>query len=111
MDLRGPKLLCYNQIVLGIIIIAYCAWTLIAELTGPGTYAQTIQQNPELADILGPTEGLIKLIVAVAYGSIIVLTIPYQGFMAWYYLSRTKHIQNYLNQTPQWVTELERAAA
>ncbi len=111
LDLRAPKLLGLNQIALGAVIVAYCAWSLIAELAGPGTYAQTIQEHPELADVLGETDGLVRLIVVLVYGSVIALTIPYQALMAWYYLSRTKHIQTYISQTPQWVTDLERAAA
>ncbi len=111
LDVSGPRLLGFNQIGLGAVIVVYCLWSLIAELAGPGAYAQTIQEHPELAEILGSTEGLYRLIVVLVYGSVIVLTIPYQALMAWYYFSRSKHLKTYISQTPGWVTDLERAAA
>ncbi len=111
LDLTGPRLLGFNQIGFGALIVAYCVWTLIAEFAGPGAYAQTIEQNPELAQVLGPTEGLYRLVVVLVYGTVIALTIPYQAFMAWYYFSRGKHLETYISQTPAWVTDVERAAA
>jgi len=111
LDTSAPRLLGYNQLALGALIVGYCAWSLIAELAGPGSYAQTIQENPELADVLGPLDGLMSTIVVMVYGGAILLTIPYQGLIAWYYFSRAKHLQAYIDQTPRWVTDLQRAAA
>lgn len=111
LDTRAPKLLGYNQLALGAVIVGYCAWNLIAELAGPGSYAQTIQENPELAEVLGPMEDLMSMIIVLVYGSAILLTIPYQALIAWYYFSRAKHLKAYIDQTPQWVTDLQRAAA
>ena len=111
LDTSAPRLLGLNQIGLGVVIVVYCIWSLVAELAGPGAYAQTIQEHPELAEILGSTEGLYRMAVLLVYGTVIVLTIPYQALMAWYYFSRSKHLATYISQTPQWVTDLERAAA
>lgn len=111
LDLSAPRLLGFNQIAFGAVIIGYCAWTLTTELLGPGTYAQTIEKHPELADTLGSVEGLIQLIVVLVYGSIILLTIPYQAAMAWYYFSRAPHMKRFLNETPDWVADMQRAAA
>ena len=111
LDVSGPRLLGFNQIGLGAVIVVYCLWNLVAELAGPGAYAQTIGEHPELAEVLGSTEGLYRLIVVLVYGAVIVLTIPYQALMAWYYFSRGKHMESYISQTPDWVTDLERAAA
>ncbi len=111
LDTRAPRLLGYNQLALGAVIVGYCAWSLIAELAGPGSYAQTIEQNPELADVLGSMEGLMSTIVVAVYVGAILLTIPYQGLIAWYYFSREKHLRAYIDQTPGWVTDLQRAAA
>lgn len=111
LNVSGPRLLGFNQIGFGVVVVAYCAWTLIAELAGPGAYAQTIEEHPELAEILGSTEGLYRMVVVLVYGTAIALTIPYQALMAWYYFSRSKHMETYISQTPGWVTDLERAAA
>jgi len=111
LDARGPRLLGYNQIGLGAVIVVYCLWTLMAELAGPGAYAQTLQEHPELSQVLGSTDGLVRFITVLVYGTIIALTVPYQALMAWYYFSRGKHLDIYVSQTPGWVTDLERAAA
>jgi hypothetical protein len=111
LDVRGPRLLGFNQIGFGVVIVGYCVWNLAVELGGPGAYAQTIQEHPELGEILGSTEGLYRMAVVLVYGTVIVLTIPYQALMAWYYFSRSKHLETYIRQTPGWVTDLERAAA
>lgn len=111
LDTWAPRLLGFNQIALGAVIVGYCAWNLINEMTGPGSYAQAIEQNPELADVLGSMENLMSVIVVAVYGSAILLTIPYQALIAWYYFSREKHLRAYIEQTPRWVTDLQRAAA
>jgi hypothetical protein len=111
LDVNAPRLLGLNQIWLGVVIIGYCIWSLVAELAGPGAYAQTIEEHPELAEILGSTQGLYRMVVVMTYSTVIVLTIPYQALMAWYYFSRHKHLVAYIDQTPHWVTDLERAAA
>ncbi|MCH9003291.1 MAG: hypothetical protein IIC02_12015, partial [Planctomycetes bacterium] len=99
LDERGPRVLGFNQIGFGLLIVAYCAWSLIVELTGPGAYAQTIEQNPELAQILGSTDGLLRFAVVLVYGTAIALTVPYQALMAWYYFSRGKHMTSTANMT------------
>jgi len=111
LDTRAPKYLCYNQLALGGVVIVYCAWNMIAALIGPGTYDEVIARNPELADMLGSTGGLITMITLAVYGTVIVLTIPYQGAVAWFYASREQHLRQYLEQTPVWVTQVQRAAA
>ena len=111
LDVRGPRLLGFNQIGFGVVIVGYCVWNLVVELAGPGAYAQTIEEHPELGEILGSTDGLYRMAVVLVYGTVIVLTIPYQALMAWYYFSRSKHLETYIRQTPGWVTDLERAAA
>ncbi len=111
LDAQGPRLLGYNQIGLGVVIVGYSLWSLIAELAGPGAYAQTIEEHPELAQVLGSTDGLVRLITVLVYGTIIALTVPYQALMAWFYFSRAKHLHTYISQTPAWVSDLERAAA
>ncbi len=111
LDPQGARRLGFNQIGLGGVIVGYCVWSLLAALFGPDAYAQVIAENPELGQILGSTGGLYRLIAAAVYGGAIVLTIPYQALMAWYYFSRAGHITKYVQQTPAWVTEVHRSAA
>lgn len=108
---QGARHLGYNQIGLGAVIVGYCVWSLLAAVFGPDAYAQVIAENPELGQILGSTGDLYRWIAAAVYGGAIVLTIPYQALMAWYYFSRAGHIIRYVEQTPAWVTEFQRSAA
>jgi len=111
LDASGARLLGYNQLALGALIVGYCLWSLIAAMVGPSPYAETIEQNPELAQMLGSTDELFRFGAFIVYGMGIVLTIPYQALVAWFYFSRAKHIIHYVNQTPQWVTQIQKAAA
>jgi len=111
LDLRGPRVLGYNQIGFGALLVVYCLWNLYAAMTGPNPYAEYIQADPALGDMLGGIGDMYTFGAILVYGSVIVLTVPYQAFMAWYYFSRSVHLRDYLNQTPDWVTQAQRAAA
>jgi hypothetical protein len=111
LDTQGARHLGYNQIALGGVIVGYCVWSLLAALFGPNAYAEVIAENPELGQVLGSTGELYRFIAAAVYGGAILLTVPYQALMAWFYFSRSAHIRNYVEQTPAWVTEFQRSAA
>lgn len=111
LDPRGARRLGFNQIGLGAVIVIYCMWSLLAALFGPDAYAEIVAENPELGQILGSTGDLYRIIAVAVYGGAIVLTIPYQALMAWYYFSRARHIIHYVEKTPTWVTEIHRSAA
>ena len=83
-------------------------------LTGEGPFAAEIAAKPELAEVLDSVEGLdqiYKLIVLAVYGSVIVLSIVFQGWNAFYYFSRRKHVEKYVRETPDWVVDVQRATA
>lgn len=111
LDPRAARLLGYNQIGLGAVIVGYCLWSLAAVFVGPDPYAEVIAQNPELAQMLGDTGELYRMGAAIVYGMAILLTIPYQALMAWYYFSRARHVTQYVSQTPAWITRMQKAAA
>ncbi len=107
----AAKKLAYNQIALAGVIVGYCLWNIIDTVAGPGAYAEVIERNPELEQMLGGTGEVIQMLTVVVYSVVIVLTIPYQALIAWYYYSRAKHIRQYVSQTPRWVTNLQKEAA
>ncbi|TWU30221.1 hypothetical protein [Bythopirellula polymerisocia] len=113
-DPRGPTLLGWNQLGFLALIIVYCVWMLVTGLTGPSSFAAELQANPELREVLGSgaeLEGVYKLVVVGVYGSVIVLSIIYQGANAYYYFSRRKYLTAYLRDTPEWVINLQRLTA
>ena len=107
-DLRGPRLLGWNQVGLMALVVLYSVAQLHAGLTGPNPYAAQLSAEPQLAEMLGPIEDLQRLLVLAVYGTVVALTILFQGANAVYYFTRAKHIRNYLAQTPGWVVELQR---
>jgi len=108
LDLRGPSTLGTNQIACCLLIALYCGVQLYNALTGPGPYAQAMDQSPELATALQPMEEMIKSTTLAAYALILIVGVSVQGATAWYYFSRKRWLNEYLQQTPDWVVDLDR---
>ena len=111
LDPRGPQTLGFNQVVCCALIAVYCGVRLVDTQTGPGVYAQAIEQSPELASALAPMEGLITTATLITYALVLVVGVTVQGATAWYYFSRRRWLNDYLQQTPAWVLDLDRARA
>ena len=110
LEPSGPRLLAFNEILFGALIVGYCAWSLYSSLTGPNPYAEYIAAEPSLGTMLGDVDQLHRAVAWAVYGGTAVLTVPYQGCMAWYHFTRGKHLREYVEQTPQWVTKMQQAA-
>jgi hypothetical protein len=113
-DDSAPQLLGWNQVGFLTMIVVYCLWMMFAGLTSEGPFAAEIAANPELAQVLDSVDGLdaiYKLIVLAVYGSVIVLSVIFQGWNALYYFSRRKHVEDYVRETPAWVIDVQRATA
>lgn len=111
LDPHGARHLGYNQLALGVLIVVYCGWSMINMFFGPGSYDQVIARNPELADVLGNSEQMIRVLAVAVYGVVILLAVPYQILIAWFYFSRGKLIEQYVESTPAWITQVQQAAA
>jgi hypothetical protein len=107
-DLRGPRLLGWNQVCLMVLVIGYCVWTIVIGYIRP---------NPELNQALdqlkamnqgGALPDLLKMLSVIIYGSVIVATGIFQGLNALYYFSRAGILHAYLNETPPWIVEVQR---
>lgn len=110
-DKSAPALLGWNQIGLLALIVIYCVWMLAAGLASDGPFTAELQANPELGEALGSVEGLdeaYQLILVAVYVGIIALSIVFQGLNAFYYFSRSKHLTAYLQDTADWVLNLQR---
>jgi hypothetical protein len=83
---------------------------LSAGLAGTGALAAKMKATPELADALGSLQfdDLYKGLVVAVYGTIIVLSVIFQGLNAFYYFTRRKRVEAYLQETPKWVLDLQR---
>ena len=111
-DDSAATLLGWNQVGFLAMIIVYCLWMMFAGLTSEGPFAAEIAAKPELAEVLDSVDGLdqiYRLIILAVYGSVIGLSVIFQGWNAYYYFSRRKHVEAYIRETPAWVLDVQRA--
>lgn len=112
-DPTAARLLGWNQIGFLALIVLYCLWMLYTGLTGAGPFSEELKTNPELADALGSLDGIDQLyrhLVVAVYGSVIALSVVFQGLTALYYFTRRKYVEACRRETPTWVLELLGAA-
>ncbi len=105
-DHQGPQLLGRNQIGFMALIVGYCVWSIYSTLANP------IPQLEELEALLGAAgDQLVTNLTVAVYSIVIVLTLLFQGLNARYYFARIKLVQGYLEETPAWIIDLQRATA
>jgi hypothetical protein len=109
LDPTAAKMLALNQLFLGALLLSYAVYSLWMARYGAGPFAETIAQNPELKSMLPGFEDLARLIYYLMYGTLAAVAIFVQGGNALYYLSRRKYIEAYIQQTPQWIRDAQRA--
>ena len=61
--------------------------------------------------MLGPMSELQWQLTLAIYGAVIVGAIVFQGLNAVYYFTRAKHLSAYLDETPDWVVDVQRRTA
>ena len=110
-DRDAAAFLGWNQIGFLALIISYCVWMLAAGLTSEGPFAAEVRAKPELRmafDSVGEFDQLYRTLVAAAYGTVIALSVIFQGLNSLYYFTRRKHVTAYVQNTPAWVRNLHR---
>lgn len=110
-DRAAPTFLGWNQVGFLASIVLYCLWMLGMGLTSEGPFSAEMKAKPELQAVFdSPAEldQVYRLLVMAVYGTVIVVSIVFQGLNALYYFSRRKHVDAYLNDTPDWVLDLQR---
>ncbi|MCE5328123.1 MAG: hypothetical protein LLG01_17080 [Planctomycetaceae bacterium] len=106
LDPRGPRLLGWNQMGLMALILAYCAWQMVAAVYFPDpAAAKTYADLKSLGMDLGKIE---KQLTLLSYSLVALTVVVFQGLCARYYFSRIKILKDYISQTPQWIIDLRR---
>lgn len=111
LDPAGATFLGYNQLGLMALIVAYCGWMLYSGLSTASPFAAEWAATPELESLLGSQgelDDLYRQIITLLYGTVIALTVLFQGLNALYYFTRRRHIEDYVLETPQWVRDVDR---
>jgi hypothetical protein len=109
LDPSAPRMLGFNQIAVALLLTAYAAWSMYAVAYGPAATSTMSADERELATMLGPVDELSRQIQYVIYGIVILVAVFGQGSLALYYFSRARHVRAYLEQTPPWIIEMQKA--
>ena len=110
-DLEAPRRLGYNQIALGVLLVAYGAWGLVGALVAASPYESYLAAGGQVAEMLEPIDRLNRTITAIVYLAVILAGMAAPAFGSVYYFTRRRHIVAYLEQTPDWIVETLRIAA
>lgn len=113
-DPKGGKLLGWNQVGFLTLIIIYCIWQLAFGLLGPNPLEAELNKNPAVGQALGSMDQFLWMYEAVliaVYGLVILLTLVFQGYNAYFYFAGGRKVQQYLDQTAEWIVDLQRNMA
>lgn len=114
LDVSAPRRLATNQLALALLLFCFAATCLLMSLSGPtellsAPLAEAVAADPQLAGMMAPLQDLAWQIHVLAYAILMIIAPAGPGLLAGYYLSRRRHLQAYLQQTPTWIVELQRA--
>jgi len=107
LDPTAVKMLGLNQLGLAAVLIIYALWQIHAQLSSGGELISTIQQY-DAADAQN-IANLERPLVILFYSALIAVAVLGMGGMSWFYFSRAKHLADYLNQTPQWILDMQKS--
>jgi hypothetical protein len=109
-DQEAPAFLGWNQVGFLALIASYCIWMLVVGLTGEGPFAAEMKAKPELSAVFGSADEFdqsYRILTVAVYGTVIVLSVIFQGLNGLYYFTRRKHVTAYVQNTPAWVLDLQ----
>ncbi len=107
-DPRGPRRLGYNQLALGVLIVVYAGWSLVANLRSPplGEMSAELASSPEIGELVGQISTMTTWGL---YGGMAIVGVIAPGLTALYYFRRGKIIREMVDNTPAWIIETMRA--
>lgn len=106
---QAPRRLARNQVLLGAAVTIYAVVSLVASLSSPGVVASAVGQDAQAQQMLGSFIELERALNVIVYGVVILAAVLGCGGTALYYMTRQRHIESYVRQTPKWIVELQRA--
>jgi hypothetical protein len=110
LDPLAPRRLAINQLALAALLFIYGTYGLWGSLHAPSELSslstsdvqELKRQFPDLMSMETP-------ITIAVYVAVIAVAMIGPGLTAIYYHTRTKYIEAYLRETPQWILDLQRA--
>jgi len=110
LDPGACKILGYNQLALAALIIIYAASQLVPMMMGHSPLPAEVTSDPAAAQLLDSSGygQVINLLYEGTYAGMILFAIFSMGSLSLYYFTRTKHVRAYVQQTPQWIIDMQR---
>ena len=97
LDPEGAKILGWNQLILGVLIAAYCAFTIWHASMSPDPSMK------ELEDLGGIPSDLIAQLTTFLYGAVAVIVAIVQVLLARYHFRAEERVRTFVSETPEWV--------
>jgi hypothetical protein len=111
LDAPAARMLGWNQLALGGMLVLYALWGLLHAGSAPlPPEVMSAGARQSLGPMFQSAQELAKLIAMVVYATVAVAAVLGQGWAAWYYFSREKYVRRYEADTPQWIADLQRVA-
>jgi hypothetical protein len=83
---------------------------MVTSLTGASSLVAELAASPELnqagVELSALGKNILPMIVIGFYGTVIGLSVIFQGANAAYYFTRRKYVARYVAETPAWVRDL-----
>lgn len=109
LDERAPGTLGWNQIGLGVLIVAYAGWSLYRATREPALASMGGTTGD--ADLDRMVTSLTTTITYAFYAGLAGVGVLAPGLTALYYFTRARHLRRALHDTPRWAVQTLRAAA
>jgi hypothetical protein len=111
LDARAPKRLVMNQVLLGVVLAGYGAWGIYTTLTQSNPLNMPLMTSAEVDRMIASMQAMWTFGMVGFYGVFIGVSLLATGATAAYYNSCKRHLRGHLTTTPQWVVDVQRAAA
>lgn len=98
--------LAINQLCLAGALVIYALWSLFAITHAP---PGTAGEDPEVANLMAEYGPMVHQLEMLVYYCLIAVAIFFQGGLALYYSRLQKHIDAYVNETPEWIRQMNQA--
>ncbi|HEY1921388.1 MAG TPA: hypothetical protein VGG44_01375 [Tepidisphaeraceae bacterium] len=107
LDPRGIRLLTINQLTFAVLILLYALWNVHAEIAHP-VGGVTDAEAQALGQVDPSVLSLTHEVMLLVYSSFILAAL-FEAGMAAYFRSRGPLLQQYLAETPEWITSMQKA--
>ncbi len=105
LEPRAAVILGWNQVALMAVLILYSLWNLLVPPVAPPMDADTKEAlksvGMDITDMVSQANHLF-------YTVLIALSVAFQGYSAIFHFRRKKLIEEYLIETPDWISHMQR---